>query len=55
MTYSWYDLLGTIGVAVIVLTYVLLQAERIRSEQLSYSLLNAAGRCFDTRLAVLQL
>ena len=43
MTYSWYDLLGTIGVAVIVLTYVLLQAERIRSEQLSYSLLNAAG------------
>jgi hypothetical protein len=43
MTYAWYDILGTVGVAVIVLTYVLLQLERIRSDQLSYSLLNAAG------------
>ena len=43
MTYAWYDILGTVGVAVIVLTYGLLQLERIRSDQLSYSLLNAAG------------
>ena len=43
MTYAWYDILGTVGVAIIVLTYVLLQLERIRSDQLSYSLLNAAG------------
>ena len=43
MTYAWYDILGTVGVAVIVVTYVLLQLERIRSDQLSYSLLNAAG------------
>ena len=43
MTYAWYDILGTVGVAIIVLTYVLLQLERIRSDQLRYSLLNAAG------------
>ena len=43
MTYAWYDILGTVGVAVIVLTYVLLQLEKVRSEQLIYSLLNAVG------------
>ena len=43
MTYAWYDMLGTLGVAVIVVTYVLLQIERVRSDQLLYSLLNAAG------------
>ena len=43
MNVAWYDVIGTIGVAIIVLTYVLLQIERIRSDQLSYSLLNAAG------------
>ena len=40
---SWYDILGTLGVAVIIFTYVLLQIERVRSEQLIYSLLNAIG------------
>ena len=38
-----YDILGTVGVAIIILTYVLLQAERIRSDQLAYSVLNAVG------------
>ena len=41
--YAWYDILGTIGVATIVITYVLLQTQRIRSEQPLYSLLNAVG------------
>lgn len=40
---NWYDILGTLGVAVIILTYVLLQIERIRSTDLIYSLLNAVG------------
>lgn len=40
---SWYDILGTFGVAIIILTYVLLQIERVRSDQLIYSLLNAIG------------
>lgn len=43
MTSAWYDILGTLGVGVIILTYVLLQIERIRSDQVMYSLLNAAG------------
>lgn len=43
MTWAWYDILGTVGVATIVVTYVLLQLGRIGSDQLSYSLFNAAG------------
>ena len=43
MSFNWYDIIGTIGVAVIILTYVLLQIGKIKSEQLSYSLLNAVG------------
>jgi len=43
MTYAWSDILGTLGVAIIILTYVLLQLGRVKSEQLAYSLLNAAG------------
>jgi hypothetical protein len=39
----WYDIVGTLGVAIIILTYVLLQIERVRSGQLIYSLLNAVG------------
>lgn len=39
----WYDILGTLGVGVIVLTYVLLQTGRVRSDQLTYSMLNAVG------------
>ena len=40
---NWYDIVGTIGTAIIIITYVLLQTGKIRSEQLSYSLLNAGG------------
>ncbi len=43
MTFAWYDILGTAGVAVIILTYILLQLERVRSDHLAYSLLNAVG------------
>lgn len=43
MNIAWYDILGTVGVAIIILTYVLLQIERVRSDQLAYSLLNAVG------------
>jgi hypothetical protein len=43
MSFAWYDILGTLGVALIIVTYVLLQAERVRSEELKYSLLNAVG------------
>ena len=43
MKYAWYDFVGTAGVALIVLTYVLLQTERLKSESLIYSCLNALG------------
>lgn len=43
MNFSWYDILGTFGTAIIIVTYVLLQIEKVRSEQLAYSLLNAFG------------
>jgi len=43
MTCAWYDILGTLGVGVIIVAYVLLQIERIRSEQVIYSVLNAVG------------
>ncbi len=43
MTYAWYDILGTLGVGVIVLAYILLQIGRLRSEQLAYSVMNAVG------------
>lgn len=43
MTYAWYDIAGTIGVTIIIVTYVLLQIGRVRSDQIAYSLLNAIG------------
>ena len=43
MTYTFYDLLGNIGVFLIILTYLLLQLRRITSENLLYSVLNAVG------------
>jgi predicted membrane protein len=43
MQYGWYDFAGNIGVALMVLGYLLLQAERVRSSDLSYSLMNGIG------------
>ena len=43
MRIQWYDIIGSIGVATIIFTYVLLQTERIKSDTLIYSILNAAG------------
>ncbi|MEP7147908.1 MAG: hypothetical protein ABI857_03405 [Acidobacteriota bacterium] len=40
---DWYNIVGTLGVGVIILTYLLLQIERVRSDQLIYSLFNAVG------------
>jgi hypothetical protein len=43
MNFTLYDLIGSIGVGIIILTYILLQTERLKSENLSYSILNALG------------
>lgn len=43
MTYAWYDIFGTLGVGIILVAYVLLQIERLRSDQPIFSLMNAVG------------
>jgi hypothetical protein len=43
MNYGLTDFLGNVGVALIVIAYLLLQLNRLSSNTLSYSLLNAAG------------
>jgi hypothetical protein len=43
MNVAWYDVVGTAGVALIVVAYLLLQLGRLRSEALSYSLMNGVG------------
>jgi len=43
MEYAWYDFVGNVGVGLMVLGYLLLQAEKVRSADLSYSLMNGVG------------
>lgn len=43
MNYEWHDLIGNLGVLLIIGTYLLLQLERMPSTSLLYSLLNGAG------------
>ncbi len=43
MRYSFPDFLGNVGVVLIIVDYLLLQLNRLSSNSLSYSLLNAVG------------
>jgi CDP-diglyceride synthetase len=43
MKYNWYDLVGNIGVAIILITYLLLQMNKFTSGNPMHSLLNAIG------------
>jgi len=43
MNYGLIDFVGNVGVAIIVVAYLLLQLERIKSTDLAYSVLNALG------------
>lgn len=43
MNFTFYDVIGSIGVGIIILTYILLQTEKIKSGDLAYSVLNALG------------
>ena len=43
MTYSWYDFIGNVGVLLILLSYLLLQMKKIKSQSMYYSLMNAVG------------
>lgn len=58
MDYSWHDVIGNIGVFLILLGYFWLQTGRIRAEAISYSTINALGAalllvslCFDFNLS----
>lgn len=43
MDLEWHDAVGSLGVALILIAYLLLQLSRLRAEALSYSLLNWIG------------
>jgi hypothetical protein len=43
MNYGLIDVVGIIGVAIIVVAYLLLQLERLKGTDLSYSVMNAVG------------
>ncbi len=48
MNYSWYDFVGNIGVAVVILAYLALQLERLDSRSVLYSTLNGIGAALVT-------
>ena len=43
MKYGLLDLIGNVGVVVLMITYLMLQLEKLRSDGLAYSALNAFG------------
>jgi len=43
MSYGPMDFVGNIGVVVLMITYLMLQLNKLRSDGLAYSLLNAIG------------
>ena len=43
MDYSWFDLIGNVGVLMMVVAYLLLQLEKMSGTSVSYLLLNAIG------------
>jgi predicted membrane protein len=43
LDYSWFDLVGNIGVLLMVIAYLLLQLEKLSSSAVCYLLLNVAG------------
>jgi len=43
MNYGLIDLVGNVGVVIIVVAYLMLQLEKIKSTDLSYSVMNALG------------
>ncbi len=43
MDYGWHDFIGNLGVAVIILSYLALQLERVDSRSYLYSMANGMG------------
>jgi membrane-associated HD superfamily phosphohydrolase len=43
LDYSWFDMVGNVGVLLMVIAYLLLQLEKLSSSTISYLLLNTVG------------
>lgn len=43
MDYAWFDLVGNIGVLMMVIAYLLLQLEKLESSSFAYLIVNATG------------
>lgn len=43
MGYAWYDFVGNVGVFLLLAAYLLLQLNKLSSNQISYSVLNGLG------------
>ncbi len=43
MAYHWHDFVGNVGVVLILLSYLLLQLDKLDLKSLAYSLINALG------------
>jgi hypothetical protein len=43
MSYSWFDFAGTVGVAILIVTYLSLQMGKLDAHRIPYSALNALG------------
>jgi len=43
LDYRWFDLVGNVGVLLMVIAYLLLQLEKLSSSAVSYLLLNTVG------------
>lgn len=46
MEYAWYDFLGNVGVAAIILSYLGIQLDRMSVKGLAYSVVNLVGAIF---------
>ena len=46
MEFAWYDIVGLMGVLLVLVAYLLLHMERMRADFLSYSLMNGLGAIF---------
>jgi hypothetical protein len=46
LDYSWFDVIGNVGVLLMVIAYLLLQLEKMSSSGISYLLLNTVGAVF---------
>ena len=45
MNYAWHDVLGIAGVALVLVSYLLVQMQKLGANTQSYTLSNALGAC----------